>query len=148
MTTEPDNNLQNIIAAMKLVYSDKVIDHAINARNYGTLSNADGTGMVKADCGDTVQFWIRVKKDVINKASFITSGCAATVACGSIATEMVTGKKVLEAYKITYNDIVEALDGLPTGNIDGAVLAANSIQKAIKDYLSYKNDPWKKAYRQ
>lgn len=129
-------------------YSEIVIDHARNPRNVGTLANADGHAVITPhDCRDTLEIWLRVKNDIIQEATFWTDGCAATVAALSITTELARGKKVIEAFKITSKNILDALGGLPEGNIHNAELAANTLKAAIKSYLTVKDQPWKKLYR-
>ena len=128
-------------------YSPKVIDHAINPRNAGALGNADGFARIKGACGDTMDIWIKVEGDAIVRAGFMTDGCSPSVACGSMATELAKGKTIGEVLRISQQDILDNLDGLPDGSEHCAVLAASTIRAAIKDYLATRNEPWKKAYR-
>ena len=129
-------------------YSDTVIDHARNPRNVGALANADGHASITThDCKDTLEIWLRVKNDIIQEATFWTNGCAATVAALSVTTEHAKGTRVIEALKITSKNILDALGGLPEGNIHNAELAANILKAAIKSYLAIKDQPWKKLYR-
>jgi len=132
---------------MKGTYSDEVIDHAINTRNFGQMPDWDGIGSATSTCGETIQMWLKVKDGKVTKASFETDGCAATIACGSIATELATGKNILNAQKIRQKDIIEALNGLPDHNQELALVASKAIKNAIRDYLVIKREPWKKTYR-
>jgi len=91
--------------------------------------------------------WLKVKDGNVIKASFETDGCAATLACGSMATELTLGKNVLDAQKIKQKDILEALNGLPDHNQELAQVASKAIKNAVVDYLAIKRDPWKKTYR-
>ena len=91
--------------------------------------------------------WLKVKDDKVTQASFETDGCAATLACGSMATEMAIGKDVLDAQKIKQKDILEALEDLPDHNQELAKVASRAIKNAVSDYLIIKRDPWKKTYR-
>jgi len=129
-------------------YSDTVIDHAQNPRNVGALPDADGhAGITTHDCRDTLEIWLKVKNDIIQEATFWTDGCAATVAALSMTTELARGKRVIEAFKITPKNILDALGGLPEGNVHNAELAATTLKAAIKNYLTIKDQPWKKLYR-
>jgi nitrogen fixation NifU-like protein len=91
--------------------------------------------------------WLKVKGDAISDASFLTDGCGTTIASGSMITELARGKSVAEARKISQGDVLNALGGLPEESRHCALLAANTLKEAIKDYLAIKKEPWKKAYR-
>jgi nitrogen fixation NifU-like protein len=147
MTKKPDNVLNGVIAQMKDTYSDEVIDHTINTRNFGRMLNWDGIGSATSTCGETIRIWLKVKDGKVTKASFETDGCAASIACGSMATELAIGKDVSSAQKIKQKNILEALNGLPDYNQELALIASKAIKGAIHDYLALKREPWKKAYR-
>jgi nitrogen fixation NifU-like protein len=132
---------------MREVYSETVVDHALRPRNLGQMEDADGFGRVTGPCGDTMEMWLRVKSDTAVTASFATDGCGATVACGSLLTELVRGKTIPQALGISQQDVLDALGGLPEGNTHCALLAVNTLREAIKDFLVFKREPWKKAYR-
>ena len=101
------------------MYSEKVMDHFSNPRNVGEIENADGVGEVgNARCGDIMKMSIKVENDVITDVKFKTFGCGAAVATSSIATEMIKGKTIPEALKLTNKAVVEALDGLPPAKIN------------------------------
>ena len=136
-----------VMADMRRVYSEKVIDYFLNPRNLGEMQSADGFGRVTGPCGDTMQIYLRVKDGKISDAKFITDGCGTSIACGGMVVEMVKGKSLAEAQQTTQDDILNALDGLPEESLHCALLAANTLRAAIKDYLALKNDPWKRAYR-
>jgi nitrogen fixation NifU-like protein len=119
----------------------------MNPRNVGNIPNADGFGSSTSSCGELMEIRIKVKDSNIADAAFWTNGCSTTVACGSMATELIKGKDIAEALAINKSDIVEALKGLPDGNHHCALLAANAVKVAIQDYLTLKKEPWKKAYR-
>jgi len=96
------------------MYNEKVLDHYRNPRNIGEIQDADGLGIyVSESCGDITKFWIKVKENRIVDAKFKTQGCAASIASGSMLTEMVIGKTLEEAQKTTKDNVVSALDGLP-----------------------------------
>jgi nitrogen fixation NifU-like protein len=136
-----------LMAEMKKTYSETVVDHALNPRNMGNLLNADGAGQITGPCGDTMQMWLKVKNGKIINAAFATDGCGTTRACGSIATETVKDKQISQAIGITQELILERLGGLPENDQHCALLAANTLNAAIKNYLALKREPWKKAYQ-
>ena len=142
-----DELQQAIIEDAREVYSETVIDHAMNPRNAGTITDADGYGKVKGSCGDTMELWLRVNNVVITNATFLTDGCGTSIAAGSMVTEMVRGKNITEAIKITQQDILTELGGLPEESKHCAVLASNTLKQAILDYMALQREPWKKAYR-
>ena len=118
-----------------MLYSDKVMDHFRNPRNMGKMEDADGIGEVgNAKCGDIMRMYIKVKDGVIEDVSFITFGCGSAIATSSMATEMIKGKPVDEALKLTNKAVTEALDGLPPHKIHCSVLAEEAVQAAIADY--------------
>ncbi len=125
-----------------MAYSDKVIEHAENPRNVGTLDKDDpnvGTGLVGAPaCGDVMRLQIRVNDDgVIEDAKFKTFGCGSAIASSSLATEWIKGKSVDDAEKIKNVDIVQELN-LPPVKIHCSVLAEDAIKAAIEDYRKKK----------
>ena len=135
------------MSEIKQTLTKTVIDHATNPRNVGSISDADGFAAITGPCGDTMEIWLSIINDKVEKITFWTDGCDTTIACGSIATELVKGKEVVQALDISQNAIIEALGGLPQNNAHCALLAANTIKKSIQDYLVLKKEPWKKAYR-
>jgi len=151
MTEEFDNSLkeleQSIMEDMKRVYSEKTIDHFLNPRNLGRISAPDGLGKITDPHGNTMEIYLRIKEGKVINASFWTDGCGCSIASGSMVTELAKGKGVLEAQKITQQNILDALGGLPEDDLHCALLAANTLKEAIKDYLASKNEPWKRAYK-
>ena len=118
-----------------MLYSEKVMDHFQHPRNLGKMENADGVGEVgNAKCGDIMKMYIKVENDVITDVSFMTFGCGAAIATSSMATDLIKGKPLSEALKLTNNAVVEALDGLPAVKIHCSVLAEQAIKAAIADY--------------
>ena len=136
-----------IKAEMRKVYSEAVVEHSMNPRNVGDLENADGFAKVTGPCGDIMEMWLRVKNGAIRDASFMTDGCGTTVASGSMVTEMAKGKSVSEVQRISQQDVLSALGGLPEESQHCALLAASTLKEAVKDYLAMNREPWKKAYR-
>ena len=94
-----------------------------------------------------MKIWLQVRNGVIWDAGFWTDGCAATIACGSMVTEMIQDKTITQAMKLTASDIAAALGNLPDGNLHCAELAAKTLQTALKDCLIMHQQPWKKLYR-
>lgn len=117
-------------------YSAKVMEHFKNPRNVGEIENPDGVGHVgNPVCGDIMELYIKVKDDVIIDAKFKTFGCGAAIATSSMVTELVKGKTVDEARKISNTAVVEALDGLPPVKMHCSVLAEEALNAAIDDYV-------------
>lgn len=118
------------------MYSEKVMDHFMNPRNVGEIDKADGVGQVgNPKCGDIMKMYLKIENDIIVDAKFKTFGCGAAVATSSMATELVKGKTVEEALKITNKAVAEALDGLPPVKMHCSNLAEEAIRAAIDDYL-------------
>ena len=117
------------------MYSEKVMDHFSNPRNVGEIENASGSGTVgNAKCGDIMKMDIQVENGVIVDVKFKTFGCGAAIATSSMATEMVKGKTIEEALKLTNKAVAEALDGLPPVKMHCSMLAEQAIHAAIEDY--------------
>ena len=148
MVTAWDKFQELVRDEMRKVYSETVIDHAMNPRNVGNMDAADGYTSVTGPCGDTMDIWLNVKDDTIVKATFMTDGCGTTIAAGSMITELAKGESVSQALRIGQEDVLCALDGLPEESKHCALLAANTLKAAVKDYLALKKEPWKRTYRQ
>ena len=125
-------------------YSEKVMDHFANPRNVGSIEDADAIGEVgNAKCGDIMKMYLKVSDDgIITDIKFKTFGCGSAIATSSMATEMVKGKSIQEALKLTNKAVAEALDGLPPVKMHCSVLAEEAIHAAIADYYTRKGlDP-------
>ena len=121
-------------------YNEKVIEVFSNPKNVGKIENADAVGTVgNATCGDIMKIYLKIENNVIVDAKFQTFGCAAAIATSSTATEMIIGKTVDEAEKLTNADVVDNLGGLPAQKMHCSVLAEEAIREAIKDYRSKQN---------
>ena len=118
------------------LYSEKVMDHFRNPRNVGQIDDADGIGEVgNAKCGDIMRMYIKVDDEgVITDCKFNTFGCGSAIATSSMATDLIIGKPIEEALKLSNRAVVEALDGLPTHKIHCSVLAEQAVRAAVKDY--------------
>lgn len=117
------------------MYSEKVMDHFRNPRNMGEMENPDGVGKVgNPMCGDIMELYIKVENNVITDAKFMTFGCGAAIATSSMVTELVKGKTLEEALKISNATVAEALDGLPPVKMHCSVLAEDALKAAVEDY--------------
>ncbi len=122
------------------MYSEKVIDHFSNPRNVGEIEDASGVGTVgNAKCGDIMRVFLDIEGDVIKDAKFKTFGCGAAIATSSMATELIIGKTIEEALKITNKTVMEALDGLPPAKVHCSCLAEEAVQAALWDYAQKHN---------
>lgn len=118
-----------------MAYSEKVMDHFANPRNVGEIEDADGIGEVgNAKCGDIMKMYIKIDNDIITDVKFKTFGCGAAIATSSMATELIKGKSVNDALKLTNKAVMEALDGLPPVKVHCSVLAEQAIKAAVSDY--------------
>jgi nitrogen fixation NifU-like protein len=119
------------------MYSEKVMDHFMNPRNVGEIEGADGIGEVgNAKCGDIMKMYLKIEDDVITDCKFKTFGCGAAIATSSMATELIKGKSIDEALKLTNSAVVEALEGLPPVKVHCSVLAEEAIKTALADYYN------------
>ncbi|MGH4137202.1 Fe-S cluster assembly scaffold protein NifU [Clostridium sp.] len=120
-----------------MIYSEKVMDHFRNPRNVGEILDADGIGEVgNAKCGDIMKVYLKVEDNIVVDAKFKTFGCGSAIASSSMATELIKGKSVDDAWTLTNQAVAEALDGLPPIKMHCSVLAEEAIHKAINDYRS------------
>ena len=118
------------------MYTEKVMDHFTHPRNMGEVKDANGVGTVgNAKCGDIMQMFIKVNDDgIIEDVGFKTFGCGAAIATSSMATELIKGKSVDEALKLTNSAVVEALEGLPPVKLHCSVLAEEAVKAAVDNY--------------
>ena len=123
-------------------YSDKVMEHFMNPKNVGEIENASGIGEVgNAKCGDIMRIYLDIDEEtkIIKDVKFMTFGCGSAIASSSISTEMIKGKSIYEALKITNKAVVEALDGLPPVKVHCSVLVEQAIKSALLDYAKKHN---------
>ena len=119
------------------MYSAKVMDHFANPRNVGELPDANGVGEVgNAKCGDIMRMYLKIEGNTIVDVKFMTFGCGAAIATSSMATELIKGKTIDEALKLTNKAVIEALDGLPPVKVHCSVLAEQAVKAALADYYT------------
>ena len=121
----------------------KITEHFLNPRNVGEIPDADGVGTVgHPSCGDIVRMYIKVEsrdgKDTVAQVRFKTFGCTTAIATSSIATELIQGKTIEQALKLTNKEVAAALGDLPPIKMHCSVLAEDAIKAAVADYLKKK----------
>lgn len=122
-------------------YSETVLDHAMNPRNVGRLEDENGFSVFTGPCGDTMLIYLRIEGRTINDIRFWTDGCGTAIASGSMVTVLAKGKTIDDAAKISQDDVLEALDGLPEESAHCALLAATTLHMAIDDHLERSGGP-------
>lgn len=122
-----------ILERERALFSAKVLTEARQPQNMGVMDDPDGYGLVFGSCGDTMEVFLQLNGERIDKLAFMTDGCGPTVACGSILTRMAQGKSLAEAAAIEAADVITALDGLPPEHIHCATLAVSTLHQAIAD---------------
>lgn len=121
------------------MYTEKVMENFLHPKNSGRIDEADGIGQVgNPVCGDVMKIYLKIKDDRIEEIKFETFGCAAAIATSSMVTELVKGKTLEEAEKVTNKDVAEALDGLPPQKVHCSLLAEEGIRAALEDYRKRK----------
>jgi len=130
------------------MYHQKILDHFSNPRNTGEIKDADGVGTVgDPSCGDYLRIYIKVKYNRLSEVRFKIYGCPAAIATASVLTELAWGKTIEEARKITDEDIVRALGGLPEPKVHCSNLGTAALNRAIMDFYNRKGttrQPYKK----
>ena len=117
------------------LYSEKVMDHFRNPRNVGSIPDADGVGEAgNPVCGDIMKIYLKIDGGTVTDVKFETFGCGSAIASSSMATEMIKGRPLSEALKLTNRAVTEALDGLPPHKLHCSVLAEEAIKLAVKNY--------------
>lgn len=129
-----DRLQQRITEEEQALYSDVVLREASAPKNVGRMSDADLRGVVHGWCGDTMELYLTLRDETIEEATFATDGCGATVACGSMLTQMVTGMRLEDAEWVLPEDLVKALDGLPEESMHCAGVATSTLQNALLEW--------------
>ena len=142
-----DEMQASIIEDTQKIYSEKVIEKWMSPTRMGEIEKPHGYGKVKGPCGDTIKIFLRIYDGKITDAMFVADGCATTIAAGSMACELVIGKNITDAFKINKEVILENLGGLPEESIHCALLASNTLKEALTDYLTSKDEPWRRFYK-
>jgi nitrogen fixation NifU-like protein len=122
---------REVMEQARAIYSEKAIEAFHNPKNVGRMPVPDACGIVHGWCGDTMEIYLPLDGECIERATFMTDGCGPTVACGSMLTQMARGASLDEAAKIGSEDLIAALDGLPEENVHCAELAVNALREAI-----------------
>ncbi|MCL2517096.1 MAG: Fe-S cluster assembly scaffold protein NifU [Oscillospiraceae bacterium] len=118
-----------------MVYTKQVMEHFTNPQNVGEIEDADGIGEVgNAKCGDIMKMYLKIENNIITDIKFKTFGCGAAIATSSVATEMIKGRTIDEALKLTNKEVIDELGGLPPAKIHCSVLAEEAVKSAIADY--------------
>jgi nitrogen fixation protein NifU and related proteins len=120
------------------LYSEQVRAHYANPRNVGNVAEPSGRAIVKSPVdSDTVLITLRIENGIIQEAKFKCMGCAVAIACSSMATEMVLGKTIDEAYALTEEAVAESLGGIPEYKMRCSNLAPQAIKRAIDDFRQH-----------
>ena len=139
---------KQIMEQIRKRYSEIVIDHWQNPRNFKKIENPDGYAKVKGPCGDTMEMYLKTDKENISECGFQTNGCGTTIVCGSVATELVLNKSFIQALGlVSADEILKILGGLPQADVHCAQLASETLRRALADHLYQKKASWKKHYR-
>lgn len=142
-----DNRTKAIMEILKEIYNEKVAFYSVFPEYVGKTDDPDGYGKVTGPCGDTIEIFLKVDGDVIQKATFLTDGCTTSVATANAGISLIMNKALMNARSITPEKILEELGGLPERDQHCALLAANTIRAAVLDYDKNVRQPWRKLYR-
>lgn len=143
MPLDDENNELPEYSGPVLLYNEDVLDHFMNPRNAGELSESetDGYGLVgDPSCGDQMKLWISIRSDCIEKIAFKSYGCPGAIATSSMLTDLAKGKSIEDAKRITDDDVVEALGGIPERKKHCSLLGVQALQAAIKDWETRRGD--------
>lgn len=141
---------EQIMEQLRKRYTPEVLERWHNPRNFKRLPEPDGYAKVQGTCGDTMEMFLKVNvsNDRITDCTFFTDGCGTTIACGSAATEIASGKTFQQALAaVSQTEIIKMLGRLPPEDVHCAQLAAETLRRALADYLYQKRNKWKKPYR-
>ncbi len=113
-------------------FSARALDHALHPRHYGPAQECDGHVRIKGPCGDTMEFWVSLRDGVLERVSFVTDGCGASRACGSMAVSLAEGRSLEEALQLEQAEILAALGDFPAESEHCALLAATTLHSACR----------------
>jgi nitrogen fixation protein NifU and related proteins len=130
-----DNINKAIMEEMRRDYSEKVVEIFLNPINMGRIEGADGYGKLKGPCGDTMEIFLKIGKDLISDARFITDGCGPSIVCGTMVTELAKDRSINKAGEINAEKVLDELGGLPKADQHCAKLAADTLRQSISNYL-------------
>jgi len=130
------------MSRVPLPYSSKILELFRNPKNLGRMEDATVSAVAGSPaCGDMIAIYLKVNKDeVIEKATFESYGCAANIATASITTEMVKGKKIEDAWKISWKEVADEVGGLPTVKFHCGILSVGALRRAIREYYKMKGE--------
>jgi len=126
------NNITELLK--KSGYSDKAIEYYLKKINVGKIEKPDAHSIYTGPCGDTMEIYLKIDSGIVKEAKFQAIGCAGSFASGSALCEMVRGKRLKDAERITEEDIMNYLEGLPEPKVHCACLAKKTLKKAIREY--------------
>jgi len=130
------------MSRVPLPYSSKILELFRNPKNLGRMEDATVSAVAGSPaCGDMIAFYLKIdKNEVIEKATFESYGCAANIATASITTEMVKGKKIEDAWKISWKEVADEVGGLPTVKFHCGILSVGALRRAIREYYKMKGE--------
>jgi len=136
---------KQILEQIKKQYSEVAIDHWQNPRNFKRIENPDAYAKITGPCGDSMEIFLQMKDDTVSECGFQTDGCGTTIICGSVVTKIAKKKSITQAlFLVSADRILEILGGLPDPDVHCAELAAETMRKALTDYLFRKTIVGKK----
>ena len=127
-------------------YSDNVIRNWIDPSHRGRIETPQGYSDVTRSCGDGLELFLRINQDRIIEARFASSGCICTIAASNMTAVLAEGREIYDAFDIEAQTVMDALGGLPPGEDHCAELACTALREALRHYLSFKSEPWKRTY--
>lgn len=116
------------------LYTAKFLEYFHNPKNIGGMADPDAWAESAGECNDTMSIYLKIVDGRIVNARFWTDGCGATIVCGSVVTELAKNRYISEAININASDIIGVLEDLPPENVHCAILAADTLRKALRDY--------------
>ncbi len=131
---------QEVNRQARQLFSETVVREATNPQNVGRMARPDGCGMLVGGCGDLMEIYLQIEDEHIIQASFMTDGCGPTIACGSMLTQMITGVSLEAANRVTAQDLLTLLDGLPPEHVHCADLAVGTLKEALDMYQTEREE--------